>query len=436
MQVHILINQITGETNYKQDLISVRLASINQIIDPWMYIILRKNTFFKFLKRIKQFITRGKSSCSNSVHSRSNNRHHQSLLNQVSRRQSGPSGVRHSVHNDGDNAVADEEQSADQLLSHGVSRQPMLPPPSAGAPDDIELSLNGPLNVWGEAGYDFDLCFRQDVHEEGQCEAMLKARENYGCAPPNDHDERQSEAMLQTRENEAGPLPFHEEKQSEVMLQTRENDSGPLTLHEERQSETIIQTPENECNPLTFHKESQSDVMPQTRENECGPLTFHKESQSEAMLQTRENECGPLTFHKENQSEVMLQTRENDCGPVKGDNVQVNAESCMSFSVDEHAEADRFLRKTEQVNLALGNQIIDSNESKNNILRKKIQNDRSDDRYSNYHTSGSDRQHGKQQTSTGTLHIPANDSGINKDCLSNVEAIPNAPTKCSYNPDG
>ena len=176
--------------------------------------------------------------------------------------------------------------------------------------------------------------------------------------------------------------------------------------------------------------------MLQTCENECGPLTFRKESQTELMPQTRENECGALTFHKESQSEVMLQTCENDCGPVKGDNVQVNAESFMSLSVDEHAEADRFLRKTEQVNLALGNQIIDSDESKNNILRRKIQNDRSRDRYLNYYASGSDRQHGKQQTSTGTLHTPANDSGINKDCLSKVEAVPNVPTKWSYNPEG
>ncbi|KAK7488446.1 hypothetical protein BaRGS_00020231 [Batillaria attramentaria] len=58
INVHILTNQINGEINYKQDLISVRLASINQIVDPWMYVILRKNTIMKFLRHVKQFFFR------------------------------------------------------------------------------------------------------------------------------------------------------------------------------------------------------------------------------------------------------------------------------------------------------------------------------------------------------------------------------------------
>lgn len=56
-QIHILINQTTGRLNYKADLIGVRLASINQILDPWVYILLRKSVIVKCFKTFKNFIT-------------------------------------------------------------------------------------------------------------------------------------------------------------------------------------------------------------------------------------------------------------------------------------------------------------------------------------------------------------------------------------------
>lgn len=56
-QIHILINQTTGRLNYRADLIGVRLASINQILDPWVYILLRKSVIVKCFKIFKNFIT-------------------------------------------------------------------------------------------------------------------------------------------------------------------------------------------------------------------------------------------------------------------------------------------------------------------------------------------------------------------------------------------
>lgn len=56
-QIHILINQTTGRLNYRADLIGVRLASINQILDPWVYILLRKSVIIKCFKTFKNFLT-------------------------------------------------------------------------------------------------------------------------------------------------------------------------------------------------------------------------------------------------------------------------------------------------------------------------------------------------------------------------------------------
>lgn len=47
LNINILINQITGRVNYAADLIGVRMASINQILDPWLYILLRKRVIVK-----------------------------------------------------------------------------------------------------------------------------------------------------------------------------------------------------------------------------------------------------------------------------------------------------------------------------------------------------------------------------------------------------
>lgn len=46
-QINILINQISGRVNYAADLLGVRMASINQILDPWLYILLRKRVIVK-----------------------------------------------------------------------------------------------------------------------------------------------------------------------------------------------------------------------------------------------------------------------------------------------------------------------------------------------------------------------------------------------------
>ncbi|ESP05504.1 hypothetical protein LOTGIDRAFT_73186, partial [Lottia gigantea] len=61
LNIHILDNQVTGKTNRAKDLISVRLASINQILDPWLYILLRKAMIVKVLGRIKRYIISRKS---------------------------------------------------------------------------------------------------------------------------------------------------------------------------------------------------------------------------------------------------------------------------------------------------------------------------------------------------------------------------------------
>ncbi|KAK3576170.1 hypothetical protein CHS0354_016978 [Potamilus streckersoni] len=57
LNINILINQITGQISYPTDLIGVRMAGINQILDPWLYILLRKAIIMKGFRFIKYFIT-------------------------------------------------------------------------------------------------------------------------------------------------------------------------------------------------------------------------------------------------------------------------------------------------------------------------------------------------------------------------------------------
>lgn len=52
--VHILITITRGKPDYPMDLTTVRMASFNQTLDPWMYIILRRSLF----KRLKRFLQR------------------------------------------------------------------------------------------------------------------------------------------------------------------------------------------------------------------------------------------------------------------------------------------------------------------------------------------------------------------------------------------
>ncbi|KAH9488091.1 hypothetical protein Btru_065404 [Bulinus truncatus] len=51
--IHILLTQFTGETNKTLDLIVIRMASCNQILDPWLYVIFRKNSMLRIIRRIK-----------------------------------------------------------------------------------------------------------------------------------------------------------------------------------------------------------------------------------------------------------------------------------------------------------------------------------------------------------------------------------------------
>ncbi|KAK3091877.1 hypothetical protein FSP39_023360 [Pinctada imbricata] len=62
LNINILVNQITGHTNRKADLMGVRLASINQILDPWLYILMRKALIYKIFRYIKHWLCYGRLS--------------------------------------------------------------------------------------------------------------------------------------------------------------------------------------------------------------------------------------------------------------------------------------------------------------------------------------------------------------------------------------
>lgn len=51
---------MTGRVNYAADLIGVRLASINVILDPWLYILLRKSVIVKICRFIKNIFVKDK----------------------------------------------------------------------------------------------------------------------------------------------------------------------------------------------------------------------------------------------------------------------------------------------------------------------------------------------------------------------------------------
>jgi len=54
IQVQIVVTITTGVPNYLLDLTAIRLASLNQTLDPWLYILLRKS----FITKIKQYCKR------------------------------------------------------------------------------------------------------------------------------------------------------------------------------------------------------------------------------------------------------------------------------------------------------------------------------------------------------------------------------------------
>jgi hypothetical protein len=57
-QINIIINQITGVENPTADLLGVRFAGINQILDPWLYVLLRKALILKIVKYIHHKVCR------------------------------------------------------------------------------------------------------------------------------------------------------------------------------------------------------------------------------------------------------------------------------------------------------------------------------------------------------------------------------------------
>ncbi|RUS88854.1 hypothetical protein EGW08_003399, partial [Elysia chlorotica] len=53
LNVHILLMQFTGYTDCVLDLKVIRMASCNQILDPWLYVIFRKNSILRIARRIR-----------------------------------------------------------------------------------------------------------------------------------------------------------------------------------------------------------------------------------------------------------------------------------------------------------------------------------------------------------------------------------------------
>ncbi|XP_071144869.1 prostaglandin E2 receptor EP3 subtype-like [Mytilus edulis] len=54
LMVQIIITMVTGKSNFVIDLTTVRLASLNQTLDPWLYILLRKS----FIRKLCSYIRR------------------------------------------------------------------------------------------------------------------------------------------------------------------------------------------------------------------------------------------------------------------------------------------------------------------------------------------------------------------------------------------
>ena len=77
-QVHILITIATGEPNYYVDLVTIRLASLNQTLDPWLYILLRKSFITKLIRTTKRMfcVPRFKTSDREDIYDRNIHAHH------------------------------------------------------------------------------------------------------------------------------------------------------------------------------------------------------------------------------------------------------------------------------------------------------------------------------------------------------------------------
>lgn len=49
-----------GKPDYRSDLLAIRFASFNPILDPWVYILCRKNLLLKGCERLKRTVTRAR----------------------------------------------------------------------------------------------------------------------------------------------------------------------------------------------------------------------------------------------------------------------------------------------------------------------------------------------------------------------------------------
>lgn len=56
ININVLVNQIVPRRNNDIDLFGVLMAGINQILDPWLYILLRHSSLIKISKHIKRFL--------------------------------------------------------------------------------------------------------------------------------------------------------------------------------------------------------------------------------------------------------------------------------------------------------------------------------------------------------------------------------------------
>ncbi|XP_061878247.1 prostaglandin E receptor 4 (subtype EP4) c [Entelurus aequoreus] len=73
--VRIFVNQIFdpayisagGNPDYRSDLLAIRFASFNPILDPWVYILCRKNLLLKGCGRLKRAMTRVKESAGDNI---------------------------------------------------------------------------------------------------------------------------------------------------------------------------------------------------------------------------------------------------------------------------------------------------------------------------------------------------------------------------------
>lgn len=67
-QVRIFVNQLYGpahisaggKPDYRSDMLAIRFASFNPILDPWVYILCRKNLLLKGCEKLKRTISRVK----------------------------------------------------------------------------------------------------------------------------------------------------------------------------------------------------------------------------------------------------------------------------------------------------------------------------------------------------------------------------------------